>query len=234
MITQSPVTDRTEGRSPGYATAFLTLSCGSMAVGVIDWRMLLVFGWPALSWALVGFAYLWPGAGIFEKRGARLTWHRKLLLLPHMVLLYATWHAVRALSREPAFARLGEDILIGRRLLPGEFPAVRTVVDLAAELDEHIPAGTTYLSCPILDGAPLPPDVLRQVAKRISAAPAPVYIHCAQGHGRTAMVASAVLLERGVATSVDAALTLVREARPAARPNRAQVQALLDAWAQVR
>jgi protein-tyrosine phosphatase len=225
--------DRIEGRSPGYAAAFLTLSGSSMVLGAIDWRMLVVFGWPAVSWALIGFAYLWPGAGIFEKCGARLTPSRKLLLLPHVVLLYATWHAVRVLSREPAFATLREDIIIGRRLLPGEFPAVRTVVDLAAELDEHIPAGATYISCPILDGAPLPPDVLRRVAKRISAAPAPVYIHCAQGHGRTAMVAAAVLLERGVATSVSAALTLVREARPAARPNRSQVQALVDAWTRV-
>jgi protein-tyrosine phosphatase len=44
-----------------------------------------------------------------------------------------------------------------------------------------------------------------------------IYIHCAQGHGRTGMFAAAVLLSSGQAATPEEALRLVTSARPGVR-----------------
>jgi protein-tyrosine phosphatase len=221
----------TEGRAPRYATAFLLLSASVALLGVGAPGALPFLAWPALAWMLVGIAYLRPGLGIFAKREGRLRASRKLLLWPHLALLYGTWHAVRWASREPAFATLTPELLVGRRLLPGEYPEIHTLVDLTAELDEQIPAGVAYLSFPILDGGPLSPASLRRIAQRIAGCRPPIYIHCAQGHGRTAMVTSAVLVELGLAGSGEEALAQIQRVRPEAKPNDAQLRALREATA---
>lgn len=51
-----------------------------------------------------------------------------------------------------------------------------------------------------------------------------------QGHGRSAVMAAALLLAGGEALSPDHALRLVKERRPGASPNRRQVHSL-HAWA---
>lgn len=219
-----------EDQHPRIAALFLALSIITVALALQRPRPLLVLLWPAMSWLLVGVAYLGHGRGLLAKRDRRLRISRKLLLAPHLALLYATWHAVRLVSREPAFARLTDAILIGRRLLLREYPQVRTVVDLTAELDEHVPTGATYVSIPILDAAPLRHGELRDAARRIAACETPIYLHCAQGHGRTAMVAAALLLETGVAGSPEVALEMIQKVRPRARPNAAQARALVEAW----
>ena len=52
--------------------------------------------------------------------------------------------------------------------------------------------------------------------------PGDVYIHCAEGHGRTALVATSILLARGDAQSAGEAIARVLEQRPLARMNAAQ------------
>jgi hypothetical protein len=56
--------------------------------------------------------------------------------------------------------------------------------------------------------------------------PTPIYIHCAQGHGRTATIAVATLIAMGKVATIDAGLGLLHTMSPAARPNRAQREAL--------
>lgn len=219
-----------QGRSIRYAVTFAGLSAATLAVGLVDPRLLGVVAWPAASWLAVACAYLGFGEHVFSKRDGRVPIVRKLLLLPNLALLYSTWHIVRTLGREPPFARVTDRLTIGRRLLATEYPGIRTVVDLTAEVDERVPEGAEYLAVPILDGAALPPDELREVARWIAACEAPVFIHCAQGHGRTAMVTSAVLLELGIAGDPDEALTVIRSVRPDAKPSRTQFEAVVAAW----
>ena len=52
--------------------------------------------------------------------------------------------------------------------------------------------------------------------------PGDVYIHCAEGHGGTALVATSLLLARGDAQSAGEATALVLERRPLARMNAVQ------------
>jgi protein-tyrosine phosphatase len=54
--------------------------------------------------------------------------------------------------------------------------------------------------------------------------PEPVYIHCAQGHGRTGTFAAAVLLAKGHGDSVEAAVGQLRAARPRLALGKAQLQ----------
>lgn len=88
---------------------------------------------------------------------------------------------------------------------------MRYVVDLTCEFAESddVMRGRSYLLRPILDAAALPSVQLQAIADEIKILPGPVYIHCAQGHGRTGMVAAAVLLASGRAATADSALAQV-------------------------
>src|SRR5438046_497691 len=60
------------------------------------------------------------------------------------------------------------------------------------------------------------------VVQTILASSQPVYIHCAQGHGRSAIVVAAVLIAKGLASDVESAERLIRERRPSVKLNRRQ------------
>jgi len=49
-----------------------------------------------------------------------------------------------------------------------------------------------------------------------------MYIHCAQGRGRSAAVAAALLIRKGLAADVDEAERMLRAARPSIRISPAQ------------
>ncbi|MEM7478290.1 MAG: tyrosine-protein phosphatase [Planctomycetota bacterium] len=86
-----------------------------------------------------------------------------------------------------------------------------------------------YVCAPMLDASALPSQELASIAGLIAKAESPVYIHCAQGHGRTGLVSALVLLALGKADNTDAAIEMVQSARPLVRLNVTQRAALLDA-----
>ena len=206
---------------------FLALS-GSVALGGWDaggWGRLAY--WPAGSLALVASGYFGVGPAIFGKRpDGRLSIGRGLLLLPYLILAWSVWHLSRSLRAIPPWQELTESVVIGRRLLPREVPQrVTAVVDLTSEFSE--PSGVrrdrVYLSLPILDRSV--PDELEAVdlIRRICLlGEGVVYIHCAEGHGRTATVAALLLGALGVADSPVAALEQIVQARPSVRLARCQ------------
>jgi hypothetical protein len=61
-----------------------------------------------------------------------------------------------------------------------------------------------------------------------------VLIHCAQGHGRTATIAAAVLVRLELAADAEEALARVRAVRPFAVPSREQKAALMQYLASAR
>ncbi len=104
------------------------------------------------------------------------------------------------------------------------------MVDLTAEFPEssRIRQGRTYRAFPILDGSSSTPAALEQLAHEILELPGDVYIHCAEGHGRTALVATSLLLARGDVQSASEAVAWVLERRPLARMNATQRRAVYD------
>ena len=121
---------------------------------------------------------------------------------------------------------LSPDLLIGRRLLRSETPGdIRSVVDLTSEFTEPSWEAQRVMHVPILDAASPGPASLLSTAQAINELPTPVYIHCAQGHGRTATVAAACLIVNDRMSLKDA-LSVISDSRPGARPNREQYAAL--------
>lgn len=219
---------------PRFALAFTMLGVLGIAFGSMVGLAGFPLIWFGVAMLAVGANYGFPRHfAIFRKKHGQLRLVRKLLLLPYIAMFYGTWHLLRKALSEPPFVELTPGIFIGRRLLPNEYPPVTTLVDLTAELDEHIPNGANLLAFPILDGAPADPTMLREMARKIGTSQAPIYIHCAQGYGRTSMVAAAVLIELGLAPTVKRALEMIRMVRPRAKPNAVQLKALMVAFPDV-
>ena len=87
-------------------------------------------------------------------------------------------------------------------------------------------AGRTYICLPTLDAmAPRVADLCRAV-ETVAKWDGPVCIHCALGHGRTGTFAAAVLVARGLAADIPAALTMLRAVRPGIRLNSTQKRCL--------
>lgn len=189
----------------------------------------LLLLWLALDFLLVGVAYLANSPRIFAKRddGSRAAWSI-VLLCPAFCATWLIWSLTRHLSKETAFHQLTEDLFIGRRLVDSEpRPPVEVVVDLCCELPESRPlAQLDYRTLRILDAAAPAPQALVALIEVLCTERRPIYVHCAQGHGRTGLIASALLIGRGLAADPEDAVAKVRAARPGVRLGRAQRGAL--------
>jgi protein-tyrosine phosphatase len=213
-----------------YAVVFavfgLYLAVIGFALGYWGWALL----WPALSFVIVAAAYAGLGPTVFGKRpDGRLAGWAVALLLPYLVLTWALWRWLRRLGKEPCCHEVAPGLWLGRRPLPDEVPAgVDLVVDLTAEFPEPrgVCDGRTYLCLPTLDT--LAPDerAFGELVRRVAGWPGTVYVHCASGHGRSATVAAAVLIARGLAGDVNEAEAMLRRARPGVRLKKAQRELL--------
>jgi len=197
----------------------------NVAVQTAGWSSLVLI-WSALAFLFVAIAYLGAGAKLLGKRpDGTISPPRQVLLLPYFVLIGGVWHLVRRLSKEPALHEVAPGIRIGRRLLAREVPKdLQTVVDLTSEFAEPQPLRYTanYISVPVLDGMPGTSREFLAAAQRVAELPKPVFVHCAQGHGRTAMFTALLLIATGYAKDVEDALSKIRAVRPGARPNSRQ------------
>ncbi|HAL72243.1 MAG TPA: hypothetical protein DCP71_10770 [Verrucomicrobiales bacterium] len=205
-----------------YALLNGLLGAALLAYGMAGENWWLV--WLGMCFVILGIAYAKRKATVFGKRpdGTLPIWSW-LVFLPLHVYTLLVWHLIRLISREPACGKVHGAVTIGRRLLAHELPgSTHMVVDLTAEFQE--PAAITshrdYRSFPILDATAPDEDALRHFIRNLPAGP--VYIHCAQGHGRTALFTAAFLMERGLCTSLEEARSLIKTARPGARMNREQ------------
>jgi protein-tyrosine phosphatase len=107
---------------------------------------------------------------------------------------------------------------------------VDAVLDLTAEL--HAPSSIVrqkaYRCLPILDTrVPSKSELIAEV-RRLQAHDGTTFVHCAQGHGRTGLVACALLIAEGQATTADEALARARQRRPRVRLSDVQRRLLVE------
>ncbi|GFR52561.1 hypothetical protein Agub_g15150, partial [Astrephomene gubernaculifera] len=163
-----------------------------------------------------------------------LSW---LLLLPYHLGLRVKLAAQRLVSSEPLYNRvlpgwyIGGWPWAGPSELPPDCPSV---LDCTCELPRT--HRNRYMCLATWDTqAPSASQVDRGVAFALSerSLGRPVYVHCAHGHGRSALLLIACLLEAGAVGSCEEGLALLQAVRPRVRLNGRQRRAL-EAWARSR
>jgi len=180
--------------------------------------------WTGVNFVVLGAAHFRGYGRLYGKRrNGSLPWWSWLFFLPLHVLTYAVWHLARALFKDDKFNAITSELVVGRRLVAGEYEAGFTnYVDLTAEFRAPAAAraAPNYLSLPILDGGAPTLGDLRATLRKLQ--PGRTYVHCAQGRGRAALFATAWLLDSEVAATVPDALVLLKAARPGIHLNRRQ------------
>lgn len=199
------------------------------------WGLLCL--WPALSLLHVALAYLLKRPSLLGKMpSGHIQPIHKVLLFPFHCFVLGVWHVLIRLQREPAYHTIHPHLLVGRRLLPGELThPVDLIVDLTSEFSQppQVNQHTRYVSIPTLDATDVNLAPLLDVLTHVIATHQSVYIHCAQGHGRTAFAAALLLGMQHRASSPRQALELLQSQRPAMGLNSSQMKALSSAWSQL-
>jgi hypothetical protein len=191
--------------------------------------------WPALSFLLAAAAYAGLGPRLFAKRpSGRLGLFSFILFFPYLLLLYVIYLAHALLTSEPHSHRITPRYHLGRRISARHIPAdVTCIVDLTCEFPElsRTIGQRRYVAFPTLDYRAPAPDVLAGAIEQLSQTPGVLYLHCAQGHGRSATLAAGLLIHEGLAQDIPSALQLLKQSRPRVRLNRHQRRALKEALA---
>ncbi len=219
--------------SPLYATLLALVSAGYVAIAFSVRDTLpdvsAVVLYLALGFGVAASGYGGLGPGVFFKRpdGSRAV-AGYVLAGPFFIAVALARFVQRTLTREPPWDLVAPGLYVGRRVRHAQLPDdVLTVVDLTSEmLDERrTRVGCRYLCLPVLDGTAPNEGPLVELARQTLAAHGPWYVHCAAGHGRSAMLAAVVLVTRGDASDVRAAEAVMKKSRPKVHLTEAQARA---------
>ena len=201
---------------------------------------LAVFGWGALScgssMVLYGLSEMLgtPTGAFFKPDGPGLRGlYARIALAPYRwvnwpLLLLFRLKGERPLDMiTPVLGISGRLLSRDRHLLADN--RIGAVIDVSGELPESSlitrnPA-IDYLAVPLPDNSgPDPEDMRRCVAfaRRHMDAGVPVLVHCSFGHGRSAAVCAAILLDRGDADTPENAEARMKTARPSVSLSRRQ------------
>lgn len=215
------------------ALTLLLVGAGQGALAALYPRAAWLLVWSGLGFCAVGAAYALRRPRVFGKReDGTLAWGPCVLLLPYLLFTWLLWYCQTRFSREAVCDEVSPGLWLGRRAGAQELPpGVTLVVDLTSEFSEPraVRMDCAYLCLPTLDNAAPDPAAFGDAVRKAAAWEGTVYIHCALGHGRSALLAAAVLMARGLAGNPEEAFARVKQARPGVRLNRSQ-WAFLKEW----
>ncbi len=192
-----------------YAAGALACLTVARYAGGAAWGL----AWPALSLAMVATFYAGVGPAGFQKDAhGRLSLAARWLLAPYLA---GAWVNSRLWTRRaPQPVAVADGVWIGRLPAARDMAPFAAVVDVAAET--HLPlAGASRVAIPMLDLVAPEAPALEAAARAIEAqrAKGPVLVCCALGYSRSACAIAKWLLATGRASSVEAAVSLLRAAR---------------------
>lgn len=172
--------------------------------------------WPALSLLLIAAFYAGVGRNGFQKGpDGRMSAAAQWLLAPYLL---GAWINSRLWTRRnPEPSHVLDQVWIGRFPSQNDIRSSgsRTVIDLTAELPVRAPP-CAWHCIPMLDLVTASSRTLIDAAGEIERhrENGPVLVCCALGYGRSAAVLVTWLLRSGRAETIEAAVALVRDARP--------------------
>lgn len=148
-----------------------------------------------------------------------------ILNLPWLIFTFIVWHIQRILSSENKLNHIaGTNIYIGRRLLGDELPKeINVVIDLTCEFNEPFFKNVVYINIPLLDAIAPSKEIfttIEDLKNKVNGKS--VFIHCAQGHGRTALFTSILLVKLGISPNYFDAHKLILSSRPKATMSNSQ------------
>lgn len=195
------------------------VSLAAALFGLAAWKLSAwALLWPALSFGLVALGYFGLGAWMLgkQKDGTREPWGY-LLGGPFILFMHGLRAGLNKLRwREDPWNEVVDGIYVGRLVPLAQLPSdVGTVVDLTSEHlpDRALVKAKTYVCLPTLDGSAPAHDELVELLRHRDEWPGKVYVHCAAGHGRSALVAACLVVLGGFADSVDEAMTRMKKKR---------------------
>ena len=220
-----------------YFIAFLIMAgCLVQAAVQTPWlglRILLTYS--AFGMCMMSLVYLFGKPLWLQKRqiGIRriVAWP---LFGPFFILNGLLFQLTRLTSRETPVDEILPNLLLGRLLNQKEAvkycPSPAAVIDLTCEFSEASPLRRSpgYLALPTLDGTtPSAEDIQLGVEHiKLHIEHAPVFVHCALGHGRSATVVAAFLLSTGHAKGLREAIDIIQANRPGIGLKASQVNML--------
>jgi len=210
---------------------FLAIA-GVLAAAAYAWPIFHIALWPAAILLAAWIVYRFDAPRAFGKReDGSLPLYAWLVWWPVFVFQWIGHELARSVTSEPVANEVAPGVWVGRRPRPDELPAgIAIVVDLCAEMPaaRGVNDGREYITVPTLDARTPTPAELVMIVDRVQAAGGPAFIHCAFGHGRSATVAAAVLVRRGLYT-LDTVEAAMKAKRPRIGLNRRQRAALAAA-----
>jgi protein-tyrosine phosphatase len=203
-------------------------------VGGLTWILV----WPAFSLVIVAFGYFRGDPSVLGKQAdGTLYWPHALWLMPYFSAAELAWYMVRVLGGEDPWHEITRGLYLGRRAQHWELPArIGLVLDMTAEFVEpvEVRTGRVYVCVPALDASvPRVAELVEAIA-RVAQFEGNIYVHCAAGHGRSAMAMGVLLVVRGVARDLEHAEQLMRQVRPRVKLRTTQRKVAVLAIAELR
>lgn len=222
-----------------YAVVFTLLAATLLgnAWWAETWWCTGLLAWAGIAFALVAIAYVGNAAWVFGKRAdGTMRVVPTFVLLPYRLLAETIWWLNTRLSSEAPWHRVDDRLVVGRRLsaCDGLPPGISSVLDLTSEFTEpRFLRGTGYRCLPMLDASHADSVVIARTIREVASQPGVLYVHCAQGHGRTGLIAALILVARTPSLSPADALARLQAIRPGIGLSRRQSQALHTIAAQL-
>ena len=183
--------------------------------------------WLAVScgWVAAAFFLHWPEMLMGKRKSGSVFLPFCVINLPFLVIYWVTW-----VIRHFVFRHVPVNVIDGTNVSVSCWPGFHVPLDrydLVVDVTSEMPAwygigDAKYVCLPNLDGVPLDRYVLPVEIDRDMR----ILVHCAQGRGRSALVACLILVKLGYAGTADEAVALLKQSRPSISMSRRQLSHL--------
>eukprot|EP01102_Stenamoeba_stenopodia_P008196 TRINITY_DN2337_c0_g2_i1.p1 TRINITY_DN2337_c0_g2~~TRINITY_DN2337_c0_g2_i1.p1 ORF type:complete len:273 (-),score=47.88 TRINITY_DN2337_c0_g2_i1:553-1371(-) len=213
----------------------LSVGYGAIAglfYGLVAWLHpyypIYILLWPAIVYTIVTFAYIINIPSVLalkDEETGRLNHAMIIFMFPFLLLVWLVWYSRAATTSDPSSQHIVEKWYIGRQpLRHADLPHnTAMVVDLSSEFGRLYSlrkSSIKYRCISSLDTSPPPDHKLGRyikIMKEAIAVDGNVFIHCANGHGRSAAFLVAVMWMSGYSPSLSEAEKTLKSIRPSIR-----------------